>query len=66
MLQMGGGGVRRCGARRVGTMTFRAIQAHDAGGPEVLQITDLPDLTPGPGEVLVETRAPELAHYFGF
>ena len=36
---------------------MRAIQAMRAGGPEVLELADLPDPTPGPGEVLVTTAA---------
>jgi NADPH2:quinone reductase len=36
---------------------MRAIQAQRPGGPEVLELVDLPDPTPGPGEVLVRTRA---------
>ena len=36
---------------------MRAIQAQRAGGPEVLELVDLPDPTPGPGEVLVKTAA---------
>lgn len=36
---------------------MRAIQAIRAGGPEVLELADLPDPTPGPGEVLVKTAA---------
>lgn len=34
---------------------MRAIQAVRAGGPEVLELVDLPDPTPGPGEVLVKS-----------
>lgn len=37
--------------------TMRAIQAQRAGGPEVLELVELPDPTPGPGEVLVRTAA---------
>lgn len=36
---------------------MRAIQATRAGGPEVLELVDLPEPTPGPGEVLVKTAA---------
>jgi NADPH2:quinone reductase len=36
---------------------MRAIQAQRAGGPEVLELVDLPDPTPGSGEVLVKTAA---------
>ncbi|MEU6041337.1 NADPH:quinone oxidoreductase family protein [Actinomadura sp. NPDC047616] len=33
---------------------MRAIQITEFGGPEVLNVTDLPDPEPGPGQVLVE------------
>ncbi len=33
---------------------MKAIQLHAYGGPEVLQYEDAADLTPGPGEVLIE------------
>ena len=33
---------------------MRAIQITEAGGPEVLIPAELPDPTPGPGELLVE------------
>lgn len=36
---------------------MRAIQAQRAGGPDVLELVDLPDPTPGPGEVLVKAAA---------
>lgn len=36
---------------------MRAIQAVRAGGPDVLELVDLPEPTPGPGEVLVRTAA---------
>jgi len=36
---------------------MRAVVASEPGGPEVLTITELPDLTPGPGEVLIEVAA---------
>jgi NADPH:quinone reductase-like Zn-dependent oxidoreductase len=32
------------------------------GGPEVMRYTDVPDLTPGPGEVLVQVKACALNH----
>lgn len=36
---------------------MRAIQITEPGGPEVLTLTELPDPTPGPGELLVEVAA---------
>ena len=36
---------------------MRAIQIQHTGGPEVLELADVPEPTPGPGEVLVEVAA---------
>jgi len=36
---------------------MRAVIATEPGGPEVLALTELPDLEPGPGEVLVDVAA---------
>lgn len=36
---------------------MRAVQITEPGGPEVLTVVDVPDLTPGPGEVLIEVAA---------
>jgi NADPH:quinone reductase len=36
---------------------MRAIRATAAGGPEVLRLDELPDPTPGPGEVLAQVAA---------
>ncbi len=36
---------------------MRAIGVNDYGGPEALEVVDLPDPSPGPGEVLVRIRA---------
>lgn len=36
---------------------MRALLSHAPGGPETLQLTDLPDPVAGPGELLVRVRA---------
>src|SRR5205809_6598966 len=36
---------------------MKAIRVHKFGGPEVLQLDDVPDPKPGPGEVVVRIRA---------
>lgn len=36
---------------------MRAVVADGAGGPEILSLTELPDPTPGPGEVVIEVAA---------
>lgn len=36
---------------------MKAIRFHQFGGPEVLRLESVADAVPGPGEVLVETRA---------
>jgi NADPH2:quinone reductase len=36
---------------------MRAIRVHQFGGPEVLKLEDIPDPTPGPGDVVVRVRA---------
>ena len=41
---------------------MRAAIFHENGGPEVVRIEDVPDLTPGPGEVLVRVKAAALNH----
>src|ERR1700722_20439768 len=37
--------------------TYRAVMLPRPGGPEVLQIVDLPIETPGPGQLRVRVRA---------
>jgi NADPH:quinone reductase-like Zn-dependent oxidoreductase len=39
-----------------------AVRIHDDGGPEVLQLEEVPDPVAGPGEVLVRLRASALNH----
>ena len=41
---------------------MKAIRVPRHGGPEVLEIVELPDPRPGPGEVLVEIRAAGVNH----
>ena len=36
---------------------MKAIQMSEQGGPEVLQLGELPDPQPGPGEVLIKVDA---------
>ena len=36
---------------------MKAIRVHKFGGPEVLQLDDVPDPSPGPGQVLVQIKA---------
>lgn len=36
---------------------MKAIRAHSFGGPENLQLDEVDDLVPGPGEVLIEVKA---------
>ena len=36
---------------------MQAIRVESPGGPEVLELKDVPDLVPGAGEILVEVRA---------
>ena len=41
---------------------MRAVIVREHGGPEVLRLEELPDPTPGPGEVVVRVRACALNH----
>src|SRR5262245_52302325 len=41
---------------------MKAVRIHEDGGPDVLRYEDVPDPSPGPGEVLVELRAASLNH----
>src|SRR5579872_7228194 len=36
---------------------MKAIRVHEFGGPEVLKLEEVPDLHPGPGQVLVRVKA---------
>jgi NADPH:quinone reductase-like Zn-dependent oxidoreductase len=41
---------------------LKAIRIHEDGGPEVLRYEDVPDPTPGDGQVLIRLRAASLNH----
>lgn len=36
---------------------MKAIRVHEFGGPEVLKLDEVPDLHPGPGQVLIQVKA---------
>ena len=36
---------------------MKAVRAHEIGGPDVLRYEDVPNLTPGPDEALIEIKA---------
>ena len=36
---------------------MKAVRIHKFGDPEVLQIEEVPDIVPGPGQVTVQMRA---------
>jgi len=40
----------------------QAVRIHEDGGPEVLVLEDVPDPSPGPGDVLIRLRASALNH----
>ncbi len=41
---------------------MRAIRLHEFGAPEVMQVEDVPDPKPGPGQVLLKVTAAGLCH----
>ncbi|HEY4412513.1 MAG TPA: zinc-binding dehydrogenase [Gaiellaceae bacterium] len=41
---------------------MKAVRIHDDGGPDVLVLEDVPDPSPGPGEVLIRLHASALNH----
>ena len=41
---------------------MRAVRIHAHGGPEALQVDEIPEPTPGPGELLVRLRATSVNH----
>lgn len=41
---------------------MRAVRLHSHGGPEVLQVEEIPAPTPGPGDLLVRLRATSVNH----
>jgi zinc-binding alcohol dehydrogenase/oxidoreductase len=43
-------------------MPVKAVRIHEDGGPEVLRYEDVPDPSPGPGEVLIALRTASLNH----
>jgi NADPH:quinone reductase len=36
---------------------MKAIRVHEFGGPEVMKLEDVPDLKPGPGQVIIKVQA---------
>ena len=54
-------GVNKSGGERVsikgGSRIVKAIRVKEFGGPEVLQLEEVPTPQPGPGEVLVRIHA---------
>ena len=41
---------------------MRAVRIHSHGGPEVLQLDEIPEPAPGPGDLLVRLRATSVNH----
>jgi NADPH2:quinone reductase len=50
-------GLQRRGLRVHSDRGMKAIQIHQTGGPEVLQLAELPIPEPGPGQVLIRVEA---------
>jgi NADPH:quinone reductase-like Zn-dependent oxidoreductase len=40
----------------------QAVRIHEDGGPDVLVLEEVPDPSPGPGEILIRLRASALNH----
>lgn len=55
--QRGGDAPRKPPAWGATIADMKAIRVHKPGGPETLELEDLPDPTPGPGQVLIDVRA---------
>jgi NADPH:quinone reductase-like Zn-dependent oxidoreductase len=49
-------------SRHARIVPVKAIRIHEDGGPDVLRYEDIPDPSPGPGEVLVRLRAASMNH----
>ena|SRR5438034_11768668 len=49
--------IERVGSDRRKGLQLRAIVISENGGPDVLQIRELPDPVPGEGDVLIRVRA---------
>jgi NADPH:quinone reductase len=49
--------LQRAGLRVHSGRGMKAIQIHETGGPEVLQLAELPIPEPGPGQVLIRVEA---------